>query len=281
MRSGCIVSAALVTLLGVGSPAVQHANAQPACPAKPADPAVAKGLAQTYWRYAQKFFDQKLYAEAMKAWLCSHQMVPHPLSLYNIAKSAEQAGHFRDAIKYYRAYLEARPNAPERDRIEQSIRSFKARYGLHETKDPSIDRRPRAVQPRIGTEQTDETLTTGSSRMSKRRRSTLEITGWTAVGLGSATVVLGAVLGGLAIKAKKDFDNAPEGSWWLGDVARSAADYDRYSAGAWVGMSVGAALVAGGVVLLVLDRRRTKNERLTITPTLSPDGALVTIGGRF
>ena len=107
------------------------------------------------------------------------------------------------------------------------------------------------------------------------------IGGWSGVGLGSALVVVGAALGGLAGRARSNIVNAADGTPW----SSVRDDYNAYKGlltGAAVCAGLGVAIAGSGAFLLVWNRYLGKREAPTsvlLAPT--PGGAAVTWQGRF
>lgn len=77
--------------------------------------------ARTRFQQGQELVAAEHYAEALTAYECSFQNVPHPATLYNIARAAELVGDFRRALDAWRGYLRMSPDAEDRAEIEQRI----------------------------------------------------------------------------------------------------------------------------------------------------------------
>jgi tetratricopeptide (TPR) repeat protein len=90
---------------------------------------------------------------------------------------------------------------------------------------------------------------------------------WVATGLAAAGLVTGGVLGGLALKSKKDFDDAP---------SEAKADKgERLALFADVGFGVAVAAGVTALVLALTDSKKTESEtaRVQLAPALSRDAA--------
>lgn len=69
----------------------------------------------------QELFEANEYQTALVSFECSFQNVPHPSTLYNVARAAELSGEFSRALDAWRGYLQMSPDAEDRAEIEQRI----------------------------------------------------------------------------------------------------------------------------------------------------------------
>jgi tetratricopeptide (TPR) repeat protein len=69
----------------------------------------------------QELFDSANFRAAMAEFECSFQNVPHPSTLYNVARAAELSGEFQRALDAWRGYLRMNPEADDRAEIEMRI----------------------------------------------------------------------------------------------------------------------------------------------------------------
>ena len=67
------------------------------------------------------------YAAAIEHYLRANELAPHPFALYNIAVDYERLGRLRDAATYFDHYLDAAPDANDRDRVNTRILELRAR----------------------------------------------------------------------------------------------------------------------------------------------------------
>jgi len=117
----------------------------------------------------------------------------------------------------------------------------------------------------------------------------LRIAGWTSIALAGASVVAGAVLGGLSLKAKRNVEDAPEKAVWEPDLASDYKKAGQYRTGAWAAGGVGAALLITGVVLLVVDGKRARevqrvgqrHRQVWVRPEVGPGQVSVSLGLRL
>ena len=66
------------------------------------------------------------FDEAIAAFSRAYELDPAPMLLFNIAQARWKKGENERALFYYRRYLEAEPNAENRDRVEARIRELEA-----------------------------------------------------------------------------------------------------------------------------------------------------------
>lgn len=64
--------------------------------------------------------------EAIEHYLHANRLLPHPFTLFNIAVDYEHLGKSHQAAVWYRRYLEADPDSPDRDRIQKAIHDLQA-----------------------------------------------------------------------------------------------------------------------------------------------------------
>src|SRR5438067_946059 len=84
-------------------------------------PAERDARAHAWFERGRASFKLGYFAAAVEEFEQGYKYLPHPLFVYNIAQSARRAGQVQKALDSYRAYLKARPDAPERKECEQRI----------------------------------------------------------------------------------------------------------------------------------------------------------------
>ena len=77
----------------------------------------------------QRLAGEERFTEALAAYECSFQNVPHPSTLYNVARAAELTGDFRRALDAWRGYLRMNPEAEDRADIERRIAALEGTTG--------------------------------------------------------------------------------------------------------------------------------------------------------
>jgi tetratricopeptide (TPR) repeat protein len=83
--------------------------------------------AQRFFERGVAMFRRRRYDAALAAFTAAYRFAPLPEVIYNLAVASERTEHYGDAIDYYREYLRARPDDPDRASIERTIRDLSAR----------------------------------------------------------------------------------------------------------------------------------------------------------
>jgi tetratricopeptide (TPR) repeat protein len=102
-----------------------------------------RDIARQHFMRGQELFEANEYASALALFECSFQNVPHPSTLYNIARAAELSGDFNRALDAWRGYLQMAPEAEDRAEIEARIRGIEQAVASQATPaDPSAGYQP-------------------------------------------------------------------------------------------------------------------------------------------
>jgi len=81
--------------------------------------------ARTFFDRGAKLYSAGHYKAAAAAFTAALQLSEAPELHYNLAVAAEKAGESADACDHYRAYLDAVPNAPDRDQVNARITTLR------------------------------------------------------------------------------------------------------------------------------------------------------------
>jgi hypothetical protein len=154
-----------------------------------AAPAHADDTAEARKRYSSGMahYNLREYGAAVDDFQAAYRLVPDPSFLYNLAQTHRLAGHDRDALYFYQAYLRARPEAENRGEVDERIAKLKESIAAHNA-EPNGTQKPHIPEatPASGT----ATAVTASAPPRKTpiyKKWWL----WTAVGV----VVVGAGVG--------------------------------------------------------------------------------------
>jgi len=93
------VIAALVCAVFIG--AAWSPGAQAAAPTED-----EKARARAFYEEGQTLFKKELYAAAIENFRKAHEIIPHPVNLYNIARAYEKLGDADNCVKGYEEYLD-------------------------------------------------------------------------------------------------------------------------------------------------------------------------------
>lgn len=93
--------------------------------AQPADDAVRQEGVRLY-EEGVKLFKQGKFAEAAERFQAAYNIDPSPILLYNLGRATEKAGKPAEAITHYRAYLQRFPQAEDRAQVERIIEALES-----------------------------------------------------------------------------------------------------------------------------------------------------------
>jgi tetratricopeptide (TPR) repeat protein len=73
--------------------------------------------ARRHFQAGTRLYSQGRFQEALVEFEAANRIKPDAALLYDLAQTHRALGHNRDALSYYRAYVEAAPYAPNRDEV--------------------------------------------------------------------------------------------------------------------------------------------------------------------
>lgn len=82
--------------------------------------------ARTFFLRGVAMFRRHQYQAAQTAFLAAYRFAPLPEVIYNLAITSERLEARQDAIDYYREYIRARPESPDRGEVEAAVRRLRA-----------------------------------------------------------------------------------------------------------------------------------------------------------
>lgn len=91
----------------------------------PADDNTAKARAAFQW--AQRLYKEARYASAIEKFEEAYRLKPHPSILFNIGRCYEQLGEIPRALRSYRDYLKAMPDAKDKEQVTNAILNLERR----------------------------------------------------------------------------------------------------------------------------------------------------------
>ncbi len=183
----------------------------------------------------------------------AHALYPQAVLLYNLARAYESQGEYGRAISAYERYLADEPDTDDRGAIEARLVTLRQQVE-RERGVPAI------VAPVTPPPAPDDTL---------------EITGFSLLGLGGAGLVAGGVLSGLAA-SEHGTATSPD------TTQRDAIDADaraRSLGDAAVGLLIAGAVVAATGVVIVVVSNGDDGASGTASLRVGPTG--VVLGGTF
>jgi Mg-chelatase subunit ChlD len=94
-----------------------------------AGPTVTDARARVEFEQGLRALLARDYKAALKSFRAFVALAPsHPSGLFNLALALEATDHYKGAVEFYRRYLEAAPNAPDRAEIERRIEQLRQDY---------------------------------------------------------------------------------------------------------------------------------------------------------
>jgi tetratricopeptide (TPR) repeat protein len=218
-----------------------------AAPAAAEQSSAKRSVARRHLELGQSLYKTSNYPAALEEFRRAYALEPHPDLLFNVARCLEVMGRLDEAAAAYREYLARKPDASDRDLVQTRIATLEGRAR-------------------------------GERGGSWRRR-----VGWSAVGLGAASLVAGAVFSAMARSKADDYRQAADERRPYDELEEIARGGRAYQAAQIATLVAGGAIAAAGVVLLVLDRRGRAHEAraaaVRLVPFVAAGGAGV--GGSF
>lgn len=244
--------------------------------------------AMDVYRRGSENYQLKRYEQALADFQEASSLYASPDFLYNIGLCYEKLGKRDDAIRSFRTYLRAKPEADDHAEVEARIERLRNEAQAARADEERLRREDEAARAaRPAAEMTrDESPTPGPQHPGRA----LIITGATLTGVGTVLAIVGGVALGVPAAAKSrelaDIQTGgnPEGRTF--DDARGLDDEGRRLEAGQIALIVtGGALGATGVALLAVGLHRRAAQpsasALRWSPSLSTRGAMINLRGRF
>jgi tetratricopeptide (TPR) repeat protein len=240
-------------------------------------------LAKQYYNLGEKLYNRSDYEGALKQFQQAYNYSKRPALYYNMARCYEFMSKLEQAIAHYEKFLESKPkNEPE---VRARIANLRKR--LEPSKPaPTPATRPTSAPPPTPKAQPPQPVQPqpqpAKPAPRPERSRWMGTLGWVTAGAGGAILVTGAILGVLAgKKAREVEDNSTKRLEWV-DSKKTWDDGQALENMQIMTLALGAAAVAGGVLLIYLDHRAEKEHRRAwLAPTVTPGGAAVSGGFQF
>ncbi|MBI5502871.1 MAG: hypothetical protein HY907_21685 [Deltaproteobacteria bacterium] len=217
-----------------------------------------RSLAAFWFEQGKSQVEREAFAEAVGSFACSQAILPHPSTLYNLARAAEWAGDLDTALRVLREYIAQNPDAENIAEARDLAQDIQARVGPWVEPPPAPSPPPPAA-PAGGAD-------------------AQSVVGWVAVALAAGSAAAGLALAGLAAAEQQKIDDAPDGIPWR-VVAGQEADRDDFVTGMAACLGAAGAAALTGVLLLVLDDDEAP--AIDVAPTVAADGVGLVLLGRF
>lgn len=212
-----------------------------------------------------ELYTQKKYDEAIKSFEQAYALRPEPELVYNIARAHEKSLRRDEAIAAYEKFVNLPGTTAElRTKALTAMEALRAEQA-------ALDRAKAPPKVEVGTAApaSREGSAAVTAQVSPSRGT--PVLPWTLVGVGAASMGVGAVFGVLALDAKSDFD--------AGATADKASTVETRALVADLALFGGAAVAVAGVILLLVDDGEAAPSETAWVPTVGPGS--VGLAGRF
>jgi len=209
-----------------------------------ADPdAAALERAKVHFKQARALQNAGDYARAADEYKAAYELDARPEFLFDIGQAFRLAGAKREALDYFRRYLEQQPDGPGADEARKhvAILTEQTDEGLAHKPEPPVDdtTKPPIVAPQRPKQRPVDRIDIAIAPPDDRSR-TLRIAGLATGGVGVVALAVGVALG---VVARNDAAQLTghTGAW-------TQADHDAYYNGLADNRNMGIAYTVGGVL---------------------------------
>ena len=264
-RRSCLVALAVALALS--------ATASPAW-------AQDRAAARQHFADGERHYAAGEWSEALTEYQAANDAAPMPEFLFNMAQCHRQLGHHADAMAMYQQFLAERPDAPNRQTVEELIDEARAQASAAQATPapPGADETP---APETTPAPADATAPPPAPADRPSPLARIRVTTWAALG-GSA--LLFTLSGLFALDAgNAESDLADPNLNCRARLSRCLDLQDRGDRSSVLRNTffvVGLAALAGTGVLAFLDLSRSSDDRMAIlVPAISPNA--VALAGVF
>jgi tetratricopeptide (TPR) repeat protein len=229
---------------------------------RPESESQAKMLAGKHFAEAQKLIKKGDLPNAVKEFLCSFKIYPHPNTIYNIAKVYEEMGDLEKSIEYFELYLKDLKDEKERQEISAYIKELKKKLPKTEEEEPQEIRKEEIKKEKE--KSLSKILAPTKPEIIKKKKiipppSKLrlrKILSWSSIGVGG--ILTGIGIGFLALAFdRSDELRKSEKTWPVYNPEyhdRLQADIRDYTMGGYITIGIGFTALVGGVIVLIADK---------------------------
>lgn len=242
--------------------------------------------AKTLFDRATVQFRVGQFHDAAQTYQRVYELHPDPVLLYNCAQSFRLANEPDKALLFYRSFLSAKPDAPNREEVEGRIAELervvaeqkKAKERPPNDVTPAPPVAPTQAQTPAPQAAPAAVATVPPKRGTGRSK---KIAGIALLGVAVGAAVGGVVTAVLSGKASDSINAAARAGQPFDPSKETQGNTDTIVSGVMFGVA-GAAAVAGGVLLtLGIRNSRARENRVSLVPILSPTVAGARVGVRF
>ncbi len=225
----------------------------------------------------QTLFDAGDHAGALTAFVESLDAFPHFRTIFNIALCHEKLGDVAAAVAMYERYVEWPSDVPNREEVRAKAAELRALLPSEPEPEPAPAPPPGGSAPPPPPAPPPVTAEPGRD---------LRVPGWVAVGGGAAGLVVGGVLLGMAQQRASEIEDIEGVPYEPSDHDALQREGSAFEIAGWTAVGAGAAIVASGVVMLLLSEHERggtgRSEGLAVGLAGPAAGGLaIGVGGRF
>ena len=228
-------------------------------------------LARQHYKRGTRAYDLGRYLEAVKEYEAAYEIKDDPALLFNIGQAYRLANDSVNAIRAYRSFLRRVPEAGNRAEVEARIIEMQKLIDqqAHTREAPPLGTLPaagHATEPEPAPSTvvvTPPPVAPPAPEGPRRWRRPGTVGGLALIGGGVACLALGGAFTGLAAAADQDFAHPSSGVFDPTAESRRSL-YQNLDVAFF---AIGGVAAAAGVVLLILDQRRT--HRVALLPSLT------------
>lgn len=217
-------------------------------------------------------FKAKDYDTAASLFEQAYALDPNPNYLFNIGRVFEEKGDLPRAVEFYDRFVkEPGVQIESRDRAAQRLRVLRAIVDDSKSKPEGKAEGPEedGAKP--------EPLPTEGPKDVEDPNKPMKLAGYSLLGIGGVSMIVGGVLGGLALGKRSDLKETQI----ISERQSLASSGPTLALASDIGLFAGLGLAATGLVLVLVARKRTKAARSALAPSLGRDHAGVVWGVRF
>ncbi len=220
---------------------------------------------------------------AIELYLQAYAIIPQPLLLSNVGAEYQQAQKPVEALKYFCMYLDKDPTGTNASYATSQAKMLQVSMG---NKDGEVCKpaKPSPPEPVV-----EPVVVTGTANLATPTMMpapdggrTLRLAGLAVGGAGIAALAVGVVYG---VKAKHNSDiltGHDKAMSWPDNIAEIEAQGQSYENRQIGFLVVGGLVTITGTVLYVVGRsKKHSDERIAITPSVTPETIGVSLGGGF
>lgn len=220
--------------------------------------------ARAHFQSGTLYFDRGEYEDAAREFEAAYELSGRSALLYNIYLARERLGDFERAADTLAKFLEDADEVSNRDSLEARLERLRERVREDRASEPPEPEAQGAPEGDAGGE-------------------LLPLPAWIAFGVGAAGLVTFAVAGGMALGEDSDLAGSCGADAGRTCTAAQVKRLDRLTTTADVGLALGLAGAATGLLLMfILDADGDERSPSTAAaPWFGPDGAGATARIRF